>query len=89
MTVRFDQSFEKSLSKIKNKQVADRIIKLIDQLEKASDLNDISNVKKLKGYKSYYRVRLGDYRLVLEQQGNKIVVLLVVAHRKDIYDNLS
>ncbi len=89
MTVRFDRSFEKSLSKIKNKQVADRIIKLIDQLEKAPDLNGISNVKKLKGYKSYYRVRLGDYRLVLEQQGSEIVVLIVIAHRKDIYDNLS
>lgn len=55
MKVSFDQSFQKSISKLKNKQVAQRIIKLIDQLEKAEKLTEISNVKKLKGFQNYYR----------------------------------
>ncbi len=33
MIVSFDQSFHKSLSKLRDKQVAGRIVKLIDKLE--------------------------------------------------------
>jgi len=88
MKVSFDQSFQKSISKLKNKQVAQRIIKLIDQLEKAEKLTEISNVKKLKGFQNYYRIRIGDYRLVLEQVEKEWILLIVIAHRKDIYDRL-
>ncbi len=42
MKVSFDQSFQKSISKLKNKQLSQRTIKLIDQLEKAEDLTEIS-----------------------------------------------
>jgi len=88
MKVSFDQSFQKSISKLKNKQVAQRIIKLIDQLEKAEKLTEISNVKKLKGFQNYYRIRIGDYRLVLEQVEKEWILLIFIAHRKDIYDRL-
>lgn len=89
MIVSFDRSFEKSIDKLKNKQVAGKIMKLIDQLEAASDLKEISNVAKLKGYKSYYRIRIGDYRLVLDLIEPKHVILLILAHRKNVYPNLK
>lgn len=47
MTVKFDRSFGKSLNDLRNSQVANRIIKLIEQLKSADDLKGISNVKKL------------------------------------------
>jgi len=93
MTISFDQSFQKSIGKLKNKQIANRIIQSIEQLEKASSLKDVSNVKKLKvssgqGRPNYYRIRIGDYRLVLEELEANHVLLIIVAHRKDVYDNL-
>jgi mRNA interferase RelE/StbE len=43
-------------------------------------------VKKLKGYKNTYRVRVGDYRLIYEIQDRELIVLLLsISHRKDAY----
>ncbi|MCE7982272.1 MAG: type II toxin-antitoxin system RelE/ParE family toxin [Caldilinea sp. CFX5] len=41
---------------------------------------------KLKGYAAEYRIRVGDYRVRYEfdDQG-RIVLLLVIKHRKDVY----
>ena len=46
--------------------------------------------KKLGGYTSLYRYRIGDYRLVyyVNQEQRKILFLLV-AHRKEIYRYLK
>ncbi|MEM7496335.1 MAG: type II toxin-antitoxin system RelE/ParE family toxin [Myxococcota bacterium] len=41
---------------------------------------------KLKGYDDRYRLRSGSYRIVFEMHdGQLIVLLLSIAHRKDIY----
>ncbi len=57
----------------------------ISILEKAGTVQEIPHIKKIEGYKSYYRIRMGDYRLGLEAISNKEVVLLRFLHRKDIY----
>ncbi len=45
-----------------------------------------SGVKKLCGYTSTYRVRVGDYRIVYEVDDSaQEVCLLHVADRKDVY----
>jgi len=41
-------------------------------------------LKKLKGSKNEYRLRVGGYRVLFEQEGNRIVVY-TVGPRKDIY----
>ena len=44
--------------------------------------------QRLKGkYKQFYKVRSGDYRIVYDIQGTKLVVL-VVGDRKNVYDLL-
>jgi mRNA interferase RelE/StbE len=85
MTVLFEQSFLKSVKKLKNKQVAKKVDQVIDTLKAAHYLKDIPNLKKLKGADNIYRIRVGDYRVLFERQGDQIVILLVVAHRKNIY----
>jgi mRNA interferase RelE/StbE len=85
MVVEFDKSFEKSLDKIKNKVVFRRIEKIIIEFEKSNSLTDISNVKKLLGFRNYYRVRIGEYRLGFEKVNNSLIRFIIVAHRKDIY----
>ena len=85
MTVLFEQSFLKSIKKLKNKQVAKKVERIIDLLKAAKYLKDIPSLKKLKGTDNIYRIRIGDYRMLFEKQGNQVIILLVVAHRKEIY----
>lgn len=46
MKVTFERSFSKGIDKLKNQQVKDRIIKLIEKCEEAKVITDIPNVKK-------------------------------------------
>ena len=61
--------------------IARRIIKKVAELAENPFAKDI---KKLKGCEEF-RVRVGDYRIVLEIEGNKINIVKV-GHRKNIYD---
>ena len=85
MVVEFDKSFSKSLDKIPVNILSRQIEKVIDQLTNASKISDIVNCKKLTGFKNYYRIRLGDYRIGFEKVSEKKIRLIIVAHRKDVY----
>jgi len=41
-------------------------------------------IKPIKGFKKYYRIRLGDYRIGFKKENNSIIFMRV-KHRKDIY----
>ncbi len=45
---------------------------------------EIRNVKKLKGFRSAYRVRVGDYRIGVFVDGNYVDFVRVL-HRREIY----
>ena len=85
MDVTFDKSFSKSIDKINDKVVLKRIEKVILQCEKASEPNQISNLKKMVGYKNYFRIKSGDYRIGVEIT-DQIIDFIIIAHRKDIYN---
>jgi len=85
MIVEFDQLFSKSIDKINDKKILLRIKNKIIELEKTDSLNDISNLKKLGGYKYYYRIRIGNYRLGFEKINSETIRLLIIENRKDIY----
>lgn len=85
MIVEFDKSFEKALDKLKDKSLYPKIAKAISILENSSSLAEISNVKKLSGYKVYYRFRIGDYRVGIEQISKSTIRIITIAHRKDVY----
>jgi mRNA interferase RelE/StbE len=86
MIVEFDKSFEKSLDKIRNKLLFQKIKKVIIQSEKAGSISELSNIKKLTGYKTYYRIRIGEYRIGIDKISDNTVRFIIVAHRKDIYN---
>lgn len=44
----------------------------------------ISKEEKLKGYKSMYRLRVADYRIVYKKTSLEIYVVLI-GHRKEVY----
>lgn len=85
MNVEFDKSFLKSLSKIKDEKSLKRIEEIILSLEESQSLNRAKNIKKLTGFNTYYRIRIGNLRLGFEQMNSQTIRLIIIAHRKDIY----
>lgn len=85
MNLSFEKSFLKSLDKISDEAVKNKIVAVIINVEEAKSLHEINQLRKLKGFKNYYRIKLGDYRIGLEVEGNNSVVFILIAHRKEIY----
>ncbi len=85
MLVEFDKSFSKALDKFTDKQLQERIEKLIIKLEKVETLDEFPNFKKLVGHTNYFRIKIGVYRLGFERINGSTIRLITIAHRKDIY----
>ncbi len=84
MEIKYEARFEKDLKKIKDVSLLKRVKKLIYITKKANSILDMSQIKKLKGHNSYYRFKIGNYRIGFEIV-NEIVIFTRVLHRKDIY----
>jgi mRNA interferase RelE/StbE len=80
----FRASFAKDLRSIKSKEVLSRIKEVIGQVEKAQSLQEVTNIKKLKGSRNYYRIRVGEYRIGLMIEGDEISFIRCL-DRKEIY----
>ena len=85
MNVVFDRSFSRSLDKIKDKRIRQKLLRIILDLEAAESPGEIRNLEKLSGFKNYYRIRMGDYRLGIEMESGDTIRLVLIAQRKDIY----
>jgi mRNA interferase RelE/StbE len=80
-----EKSFDRDVHRIKDKKALRKIRTFISMIEKADTIREIPHIKMIEGYKSYYRVKLRDYRLGLEAVSIREIVLLRFLHRKDIY----
>ena len=85
MKIRFDKSFVKALDKIREPKVLKRIQIAILKAEAATSLEEMPNVRKLTGYSSYYRMKVGDYRIGFEVRADGEILLITVLHRKEIH----
>jgi len=85
MKVIFLDKFSKDLDKLKDKKARQSIKNAILKVEEAPSLEKITGLKRLKGDKGAYRLRVGNYRIGLYIE-NDTVEMARVAHRKDIYD---
>ena len=84
MRAEFKSSFVRDLRKVKDKELRDRIAEVIELVEKARGLQEIENMKKLRGGDYYYRIRVGDYRLGLIAERDTIIFVRCL-HRRDVY----
>ena len=85
MKVLYVKALVKDLEAVsRNLGVKKRLLKLIERLKTIDSLSELQNIKKIKGYDNYYRLRVGDYRLGLKLSGNT-VELIRFLHRRDIY----
>ena len=84
MQTEFKESFGRDVKKIKEKKLLKRISILIKEVEKANSLLEIKSLRKLKGGRNYYRVRIGDYRIgIILKEG--IVIFVRALHRRELY----
>lgn len=84
MKVRYKKSFLRDLEKLPG-SIKERVQEIaFVELPEIDDIQQISSLKKLKGYNAYYRLRYSDYRLGISVVDEKIIFHRVL-HRKDIY----
>lgn len=84
MNVRFEAKFTKDLKQVSDGRMLKAIKELVLACNEAENLAMISQVKKLKGYDTFYRVRIGDYRIGLELAKDELIFVRCL-HRKEIY----
>jgi mRNA interferase RelE/StbE len=84
MKTEFKASFLKAIKKIDSDQLKADVANAILNVESAESHRQISQLKKLKGYKQYYRIRIGDYRIGIKIEAD-IVIFVDIDHRKNIY----
>lgn len=66
------------------KQVQARVVSALERIRVSPE----KYVKKLVG-NPFYRLRVGDYRVILGIQRNKLIILVItLGHRKNIYKRL-
>lgn len=84
MNVQFLDQFNRDLNKIQHASVKRALYKTIEEIKSANSPSEIRNIKKLQGFKSAYRVRIGDYRLGFFLNG-KTIEFARILNRKEIY----
>jgi len=85
MKILYTKQFSKDLDGIVNNiKLKNRLLQLFEQIKQLDSLAELDNVRKIRGYNDYYRIRIGDYRLGVKIKGNSIEMLRLL-HRKDIY----
>jgi mRNA interferase RelE/StbE len=85
MKTTFRKSFARDLKTHgRDKNLLSRVQETILDVETAESINYIKNLKKLKAEGSYYRIRIGNYRvgLIIEDETATFVRFL---HRSEIY----
>ena len=61
MNVNYSKDFKKSVMKLSGKML-DSVRRVVAEVKSAESLKDITDCKKLVGYRNLYRIRIGDYR---------------------------
>ena len=83
MIIDYGKGFDKSVKKIKDKIAIKRLLVLVEKLEEATSLKDISNVLPIENNPFLYRIRTGDYRLLVEYRDGEITILLISYLKRD------
>ena len=73
-------NYSKQAIKFLNKQTIDTKKRIIGAIQKLPD----GDIKKYKGTLNKYRLRVGDYRVIFDKQGN-ILYIEKIGSRGDVY----
>ena len=84
MKAEFRESFLKDLHHLKNANLLAKIRQAIENVETSDAPHQIRNFKKLKGSDSYFRIKIGEYRVGLKMERDTIIFVRFLS-RKEIY----
>jgi mRNA interferase RelE/StbE len=84
MQIEITKRFGKQVIQCQDRNIRVKLSIIINDILKANNLSEIRNIKKLKGAKDFYRIRIGNYRVGLAFQDGQ-VILAAFDHRSDIY----
>ena len=85
MKTEYLPTFIKDLKKLKSNPIYSQIKNLVTkEIPNHENVTEINNIKKIKGDKNAYRIRIGDYRIGFFLEEDKIIFSRVL-HRKEIY----
>ena len=84
MKIKFESKFEKDLRNIKDKKLLSKIKEVILECKGVQTFNELKNIKKMQGYQTFYRLKIGDYRVGIEIVNDELIFVRLL-HRKDIY----
>ena len=84
MQIEITKKFGKQVVKCQDEKVRARLSAFIKTIAAAQNLSEIKNLKKLKGHKEFYRIRMGEYRIGIAFRDKKII-LAAFDRRSDIY----
>ena len=84
MEIRYEARFNRDMARIGNPVLGRRVERIIEDLETASAITEVRNVRRMRGAERHYRIRIGDYRLGVPMEGD-VVTLLGFGHRSEIY----
>jgi mRNA interferase RelE/StbE len=82
--VAFEASFARDLKRIRDKQLLERVHQVIEFVKEAPTTGAVTELRKMQGYDTFYRIRLGDYRIGMEIVDD-LVIFVCFLHRKDVY----
>ena len=86
MEIEVTRKFQKQVADCNDQRVKSEIRKIIELAENAKSVSEIRNLKKLKGHKNFFRIRLGDYRIGIQAIETK-VIFAAFDRRSNIYKN--
>ncbi len=85
LEVQYRQAFLKDLKQLKSSTSYQRIYEVaFTTLAAINTLEEIPDIKAMKGYSGRYRIRIGDYRIGIEVNDDFIEVMRVL-HRREFY----
>lgn len=84
MKAAFAGSFLRDIRKLPDETIREQVRNAILLVEAAPDIRSVANLKKLSGSGSYYRIRIGDYRIGLSVQDD-VITFIRVLPRREIY----
>ncbi len=57
---------------------------IFNELPNTYGISESKKIEMLKGYKNFYKVRMGNYRVGIYKEGNTLIIKRIL-HRKEIY----
>jgi len=84
MKIIVTRQFEKDVNKQLDIRLQLQLADVVENIKRANSLRDIVGLKKLKGFKTAYRIRMGEYRIGFIYEDDS-VKLSRIMNRKEIY----